>query len=254
MRMTAPPIAPDRPRARDLFDGAACLVRGVGTFMATPGLWPIGLLPALLALVVLLVLVAGLFVALPALAGALTPFANGWSPADRDTLRLLIELVLAAGALWLAMISYTALALTIGQPFYEAISRRVDPTPDAVRMRPWSAAGRALRDGLLLVVLTAAISLALLVLGFVPVVGQTVVPALGACVTGFFLSVELTSIPLERRGLGLRERLRLLWRRRLLALGFGLAAFVLFLVPLGAVLCMPGAVAGGTLLARRMAG
>jgi uncharacterized protein involved in cysteine biosynthesis len=250
--MTAPTIASDRPRARDFFDGAGCLVRGIGIFVATPGLWLIGLLPALLALVVLVLLVVGFVVALPAVAGAVTPFANGWNPTDRDTLRLLVELALAVGAVWLAMISYAALALTIGQPFYEAISRRVDPTADAERARPLRATGRALRDGLLLVVLTAALSLALLVLGFVPLVGQTVVPVLGACVTGFFLSVELTSIALERRGLGLGHRVGLLWRSRLLALGFGLAAFVLFLIPLGAVLCMPGAVAGGTLLARRL--
>lgn len=252
--MTAPPLAPDRPRARDLFDGAACLVRGLGIFVATPGLWAIGLLPALLALVALIALVVGFVVALPAVVGAVTPFANGWNPTDRDTLRLLVELALAVGAVWLAMISYAALALTIGQPFYEAISRRVDPDPDVQRVRPWRAMVRALRDGLLLVTLTAALSLALLVLGFVPLVGQTVVPVLGACVTGFFLSVELTSIALERRGRGLGERVSLLWRRRLLALGFGLTAFVLFLVPLGAVLCMPGAVAGGTLLARRLTG
>jgi uncharacterized protein involved in cysteine biosynthesis len=238
--------------ARDLFDGAACLVRGVGIFVATPGLWLIGLLPALLALAVLVGLVIGFVVALPAVAGAVTPFANGWNPTDRDTLRLLVELVLAVGAVWLAIVSYTALALTIGQPFYEAISRRVDPAPDVERTRALRAVGRALRDGLLLVVLTAALSLALLVLGFVPVLGQTVVPVLGACITGFFLSVELTAIALERRGLGLGDRLALLWRRRLLALGFGVAAFVLFLIPLGAVLCMPGAVAGGTLLARRL--
>jgi CysZ protein len=92
----------------------------------------------------------------------------------------------------------------------------------------------------------------LLVLGLVPLVGQTVVPVLGACVTGWFLAVELTAIALERRGLRLGERLRLLWRRRLLTVGFGLAVFVLFLVPLGAVLGMPGAIAGGTLLARRL--
>jgi len=255
--MTAPLFASDRSRPRDLFDGAACLLRGIGAFVATPGLWPLGLVPALLALAVLVVLVVGFFAALPPIAGAVTPFANGWNATDRDTLRLLVELVLAVGAVWLAMISYTAVALTIGQPFYEAISRRIDvregglPVGD-LGARPWRAMGRALRDGLLLVALTAGLSLVLLLLGFVPLLGQTVVPVAGACVTGFFLSVELTSVALERRGLGLGDRLALLWRRRLLALGFGLTAFVLFLVPLGAVLCMPGAVAGGTLLARRM--
>jgi len=242
----------ERSRPRDLFDGAACLLRGLAIFIATPGLWPIGLLPALLALVVLAALVVGFVAALPAVVGAVTPFANGWNPSDRDVLRLLVGLLLAVGAVWLAMISYTALALAIGQPFYETISGRVDPAPIGKPARPWRAITRTLRDGLLLTALTAGIGLVLLVLGLVPLVGETLVPVTGACVTAFFLSVELTSITLERRGLGLADRLALLWRRRLLALGFGLAVFVLFLVPLGAVLAMPGAVAGGTLLAARL--
>lgn len=241
---------------RDLFDGAACLLRGLGIFAGTPGLWVIGLLPALLALLVLVALLVGLFVVLPGLVAGLTPFAGGWSAADRDALRLLVGVVIVVGAVWLAMVSYTALAVAIGQPFYETIARRVEAregaVPDAEGGRWWRGVGRAIRDGLLLVALTGGIGLGLLVLGFVPLLGQTVVPVLGACVTGFFLSVELTAIALERRGLRLGERVRLLWRRRLLAIGFGLSVLLLFLVPLGAVLGMPGAIAGGTLVARRL--
>jgi CysZ protein len=39
-----------------------------------------------------------------------------------------------------------------------------------------------------------------------------------------------------------------------MALGFGIATFVCFLIPLGAVLVMPAAVAGATLLSRRVLG
>jgi CysZ protein len=39
-----------------------------------------------------------------------------------------------------------------------------------------------------------------------------------------------------------------------MALGFGVAVFCCFLIPLGAVLIMPAAVAGGTLLARHSLG
>ena len=35
-----------------------------------------------------------------------------------------------------------------------------------------------------------------------------------------------------------------------MAIGFGAAVFVCFLIPLGAILVMPAAVAGGTVLAR----
>jgi CysZ protein len=243
---------------RDLLEGAACLVRGLRIYAATPGLWALGLMPALLALVVLIGLLVGLVLALPAIVAALTPFANGWSAADRDSLRLLLSLAIAVGAGWLGLISYAALAVAIGQPFYEAISRRIDeqeggiPGRDSTPPR-WRAIARAFRDGLLLVALSACLSVALFALGLVPLAGQTLGPVLGACAAGYLIAVELTSVAFERRGLGLRERLGLLWRRRLLTLGFGLAALVLFLVPFGAVVGMPGAIAGGTLLARRLA-
>lgn len=240
---------------RQLLDGAGCLVRGLGIFLSTPGLWLMGLLPALLALAVLVALLVGLVTALPGIVAAMTPFAAGWSPDLRDEVRLLVGAAIVVAALWLSMVSYTALAIAIGQPFYEVISGRVEAreggVPDVSRGRWWWDAIRMIRDGLLLVVLTMGLGAVLFVLGFVPLVGQTVVPVLGACVTGWFLAVELTAIALERRGLRLGDRLRLLWRRRLLTIGFGLAVFLLFLVPLGAVLGMPGAVAGGTLLARR---
>jgi CysZ protein len=217
----------------------------------------LGLLPALIAVVVLLALLIAFFVSLSTAVAALTPFATGWDPTQRDGFRLLVGIVLAVGAGWLALISYAALAIGIGQPFYETISRRVDareggPPPVTIDVAWWRAMGRALRDGLLLVAVTATLGVVLFGLGFLPVVGQTVLPVLNACVAGFMLAVELTSVALERRGLALRDRVRLLWRRKLLTLGFGVATFLVFLIPLGAVLAMPGAVAGGTLLARRL--
>jgi CysZ protein len=71
---------------------------------------------------------------------------------------------------------------------------------------------------------------------------------LGACVAGWMLTVELTSVAFDRRGYGLPKRLRLLCRYRALALGFGVPILLLFLLPFGAVIGMPRAVAGGTLI------
>jgi CysZ protein len=68
------------------------------------------------------------------------------------------------------------------------------------------------------------------------------------------LALELTGVPFERRGRRLADRRAVLGRRRPLALGFGAAVFASFLIPLGAVLLMPAAVAGGALLARRSLG
>jgi CysZ protein len=88
------------------------------------------------------------------------------------------------------------------------------------------------------------------VFGLLPGIGQTVVPVVAAAVSGYYLSGELTGIALTRRGLRRRERFALLRRRRPLAVGFGTAVFVVFLIPLGAVFAMPGAVVGATMLVR----
>ena len=73
---------------------------------------------------------------------------------------------------------------------------------------------------------------------------------LGVCVSGFFLTVELTAVAMQRRGVPVRERLAQFRERKLLALGFGVPLALLFLLPLVAVFAMPGAVAGATLMVR----
>lgn len=94
----------------------------------------------------------------------------------------------------------------------------------------------------------------LFALGFIPFLGQTVVPVIGLFVTGFFLTEELTSVALQRRTVDARSRLALLRARRTLVWGFGTPLAVAFLVPFVAVFLMPGAVAGATLMARDLLG
>jgi uncharacterized protein involved in cysteine biosynthesis len=110
--------------------------------------------------------------------------------------------------------------------------------------------GRAIKDAVILGVVALLFAVVFFAAGFLPVVGQTVVPVIAALVSGYYLTGELTSIALERRGLRRKERFARLKANRALAVGFGAATFVVFLIPLGAVFAMPGAVAGATLLAR----
>jgi CysZ protein len=66
--------------------------------------------------------------------------------------------------------------------------------------------------------------------------------------------VELCSVAMQRRGIPVRERLRILRTRKALAVGFGAPLVAMFLVPLVAVFLMPGAVAGAALLVRHLMG
>ena len=206
----------------------------------------------------MLTLLALLVYHLDNVAAFVTPFANGWSPDARNAIRLLASVAIVLASVVLAVLTFTVLTLTIGDPFYEAIAKRVDDrfggAPDAVEAPWYRTLGRNLVDSVRLLAVTALFSVALFVAGFVPVAGQTVVPVLEAVVGGWFLAVEVTGIPFNRRAFRLRDRRRLLAANRALALGFGLPVFLLLLVPFAALFVMPGAVAGATLLTRRVLG
>nr|WP_110946200.1 EI24 domain-containing protein [Streptomyces avicenniae] len=213
-----------------------------------------GLLPALITLAVY----AAALVALALWAGDLavwaTPFADDWGSPWQSLLRTSFALLLVGAALLLAVITFTAVTLLVGEPFYESLSEQVEdseggapPGPD----RPlWQDLAVSLRDSAQVLLRVLLFTVPLFFLGFVPVLGQTVVPVLGLGVSGFFLTVELSSVAMDRRGISVPDRMRLLRGRLAVTLGFGLPLVLAFLVPVVAVLLMPGAVAGATLLVR----
>ena len=170
--------------------------------------------------------------------------------------RDVIALLLIGGGLMLSVVTFTAVTLVIGEPFYESLSERVEEIegggPAPLGLSWWRQLLWGLRDALASVLVVAGIGVVLFALSFIPVVGQTVVPAIGICVSGFFLTEQLTAVAYQRRGLTFRQRVRRLRGRLPLALGFGVPLVLLFLVPLVAVFAMPGAVAGATLLVREL--
>lgn len=234
--------------------GAGLLGRGLGLVLRTPRLFGLGLLPALISGVLYAAALVTLVAFLPRLTWAVTRFAGGWSSGWHDVLRVLAGMALLGVAGLLGVLTFTAVTLLIGDPFYERISERVEDrfggVPGDVPVIWW----RTLVDSLRLIALTVVFGLPLFVVGFLPVIGQTVAPVLGAAVGGWLLAVELTGVPFQRRGQRLRDRRRTLRAHRPLALGFGVAVFLSFLIPLGAILMMPAAVAGAALLTRRALG
>ena len=79
--------------------------------------------------------------------------------------------------------------------------------------------------------------------------GQSVVPVLVLLVTAWFITLEVAAVPFYRRGIDLRGRTAMLRSRRMLAVGLGLPAALLSLIPLMAIVVMPVAFAGGVLVA-----
>lgn len=237
-------------------DGVRLFGRGLKIYGRSPRLVLLGILPALLTLVLFAVLFGVLLYFVDDLSRLVTWFADDWSSGWRTAIRFAAGVGLIGFGLLLWAVSFTAAALLIGDPFYEKIAEAVEDSlggvPGAIKLTWYQELGRSLRDSLRLLLLSTLIGIPLFLCGFIPVVGQTVIPVIGALVGGWFLAIELVGVAFARRGLGMRDRVRVLGGRRWTAVGFGACVFLTFLIPFGAVLIMPAAVAGGTLLAREL--
>ncbi|PWB96532.1 EI24 domain-containing protein [Salinibacterium hongtaonis] len=241
-----------------LVEGLRLLLRGFRVWGTRPRLMLLGLIPGLITLAIFIVVEVFLFASVGAISEWLTPFADTWAEGWRVTLRVAVAVGLIAGSALILAYTFAVVTLTIGQPFFERISLAVDDELGGVVEAPpvplWRSIVRGIGEAIAILAITILTGVGLFFVGLVPVVGAVISACIGAFVGGWFLALEITAVPFQRRGLSLSQRRALLGARRSVTLGFGVSVFLLFLVPLGAVLAMPAAVAGGTVLARRALG
>lgn len=237
---------------RGFFGGVALLGQGFGYWRRRPGLMALGLVPAAIVGIVFLAGLITLGTFLPSITDAMTPFADRWPGVWATLIRITIGTALFGAALVLVAVSFTALTLVVGEPFYERIWRSVEL--DRTGEVPAVAYGfwRGVRDAVWLIVRGIATAVAAALIALVPVVGGVVSTAFAVLFTGWLLADELSSRALSARGVTASERRRLLRRNLPRVLGFGVATQLCFLVPLGAVATMPAAVAGSTLLGQSL--
>jgi CysZ protein len=234
----------------DLVDGARMLLRGFAFWRRDPGVMLLGLVPAAIVFVGLAWGLVALGVGLPGLVDLATPFADRWQEFWRLGFRTLVAVMVFAGAAVLAFVTFTALTLIVGDPFYERIWSAVETEADGVP--PGEAPGfwSGVRGSIVLVLQGLLSAVLVGLVGFVPVVGAVAAAILGAVLTGRLLARELTARALDARGIPREARRALLRANRWRFLGFGIATQLCFLVPFGAIVTMPAAVAGATMLAR----
>jgi CysZ protein len=239
---------------REFLRGVADLGRGFGYWGSSPRLMLLGAIPAVIVGAVWVALFVLLITSVDGLVALLTGFADDWSAPLRSAVRIAIALAIVVLAIVVGALTFTAVVLTVGDPFYERISRRVEQRlgdPPVERDDPLlRGLLRAARDGFVLLLVSLVVGLASFLLGLIPLVGPVVGGVFGATVGGWFLAVELTGTAFDARGFRLGERRRVLGRSRARTLGFGVATWLLFLIPLGAVFAMPAAVSGATVLTR----
>ena len=239
---------------QEFFRGVGDLGRGFRYWGSSPRLMLLGAIPAFIVGAIWVGLLIALLTSVDGVAAWLTGFADSWAEPFRSALRVAAALAIVVLAVVLGALSFTAVVLTVGDPFYERISRRVEERLGDPPVERDEAVLRGLlraaRDGVALLLASLVVGLLSFLLGLIPVVGPVIGAVFGAIVGGWFLAVELTGTPFDARGFRLRERRRILRRSRARSLGFGVATWLLFLVPLGAVFAMPAAVGGATTLTR----
>lgn len=221
-------------------EGAWHVFSALGFLLSRPSLWPLAVLPALVAAAGLLGgLLAGAF-ALRAAESALLPEPGKLAPAVALALTLTLWVSVLASGMLLGL----ALALLLGSPILDRLSRSVETvvrgSVSAVQKGAVWEITQTLRGSLRLLAITPAVVL----VSLIPLVG----PVVGLVWSGYVLALQQTDGPLMRRGFTARARKA--WRRlhRAESLGFGITGLALVIVPVANCLLAPVLTVGGTLL------
>lgn len=231
-------------------------------------LWKWAAVPFALCLVALVLGV----LALVQWADVLWALCAGWLPSPAvdvwyewvwlGPLKLLLGLVgvvLFVGACGVALVAAWLVAGVAAAPFHDVLSRRVEAlvTGDVIdRSAPGLAGalregGRAVLQELRRLVFFLGVQALIVFLGFAIPGAQVLVPPAMLLFTVLFLPLDYASYTLDRRRVAFAGKRRWVLANRGAMLGFGLAAFLTFLVPGLNFVAMPVLVVAGTLLALR---
>lgn len=252
-------VRPARRLFTDVWRGVKIAGLGLRTWGTSRRLMTWGLLPGAITLVIFSVLALLLVTQVWGWAGAISRALVASDGLLQGVIHLVAAIAIVVGAVVVGIYTFTAVTLTVGQVFFERISRTVDEAAGFAGTdtdEPWyRSLARGLGEIARVAVLTVPLAIVLFVVGLIPVVGGVTSFVLGVAFGGWFLALELTAYPLERRRLvTLAERRAALRGARATVVGFGAAIFVLFLIPLGPALFMPAAVAGATRLVQEVPG
>jgi len=244
--------------AREFFSGVGFLLRGFRMWISAPKLMLLGLIPAAIVGTAAIAVLVAVILNIDTISASITPFAQEWGELAQTATEFAAGLAVIVASILLIVNTYTTVTLMVGDAFYRLISSHVDSVngapPQAQSQGFWRDLARGIAEGLRVFLPTVALAVLVLLLGFIPVVGGVIAATAGAFLGGWLLVVELSNIPFEARGLHLTARRRVLRGFRARSLGLGAATYLVFLIPFGAVLAMPAALAGATLLTRSVLG
>ncbi|MDK2970983.1 MAG: CysZ protein [Candidatus Sumerlaeota bacterium] len=175
-----------------------------------------------------------------------------WPGWVQDTTTVLLALLLIPFCLMTAAVFFLIGAILSGAPFHDMVGERVEkeklggrPDLRAPSMTLWAGVRHALFEaGRRLLILVPALVLVLLV-GLIPLIGPVVAFLLQGVIAAVFLTLDAFAMPMDRRGITTRAKLRWLWANRRFAVGFGVP---MLLIPCSIVLMPPVAAVAASMV------
>ena len=219
--------------------GAWRLPRAIAFLFVNPSLWPLVVLPAIIAGILL---VGGLAFGLWAAPAVEERLVKG-GPLP-SWLELLVGFLI-----WMATLSAGAalgfgLALLLVSPILERLSRRAERIVRGAADDRGSGLAWEVKESLRGAFYFLAAAPGIFLLAVIPIIG----PVLAVLWAGFALAFQFADPPLTRRGLGFGQKRA--WHRRYRpeAVGFGITGLVALLIPFADLLVAPALAVGATLL------
>jgi uncharacterized protein involved in cysteine biosynthesis len=197
-----------------------------------------------------LIPVLGTLALIGAMALAGVWLAGVWLPEVSAEMRTFIQVLVLLLAFFIGMTLYMPIARILLAPFSEALSRKTIEVA-GIGWVQFSKPNffRAIWEGIKLVSLQILIIIVGGMLSFiVPVAGHLV----WIVVLVILCGMDYLDVPLSTRGLTLREKLKLLWKYKAWAFGFGLAGYLLLFIPFINLFSLPIGIIGATMLTARM--
>ncbi len=175
----------------------------------------------------------------------------GWNP--EHWIAWILTMFSQLLILIVSALTFTFTSSIIASPFNDFLAERSEKfTP--IALPPSHASGFKNQARLVIIDLFKTFASALAALVAILVSWVPVVNLITFLISFLLVCFQYTSYPQTRRGIGLLEGSRFLWRHLYACAGFGAAISFLFMLPLVSVLALPIAVVGGTLLVARASG
>lgn len=234
-------------RWRSLRFGLGLPWRALGIVVRDPWMVALSLLPVAVTTLLYIFVIGGMTAAIQ---GAILGSAVAWGLTPGGWALAAVAFVTNVALLVVGALTFSFTAAAVASPFNDALALRAErhATPPLPPPGPqgWKRHVELIALDIVRNVLAATAAVAALVLWWLPFVnGFWLVLAFA------LVAFQYVSYPQNRRGIGLRDGLRFVWRFRWACTGLGATLTVLFALPLVSALVLPLAVVAGTLLVGR---